>query len=138
MLPITKVDTSSLTNAEFFVQKTQNLVLMTTRIALQTLILNHSKSARDFYDGIIQPKLNEITELDERSQTFFSKMMAPVTSGFDALPGMENGFHRFQTELGIPNIKAKYLEAIALDPIKALIIELDDRNPSIIDDVNAS
>jgi len=136
MSSITAVGTpTTVTNREFFVNKANQLVLDTTRIALATLISHSRTSARDFYNRVIEPKQNEINGLDERTKAFFQKMMPPVTQGFSALNMFDESFSTYEGILDVPNMKARYLEAVALNPIKNLMTELDERSPTIVDDV---
>ncbi len=137
-MSITSVSHSPSLNQQVFATKAQHTVLAV--ITDLITVLTHSSSMKwpDFKATHIDPKQQQLSALDQRTNDFFRKMMNAIYPAVDAIPTLKNSFQIFGMASQDPDIGTKLVEGIALPHVKAMMAELDAIQASIVDDVNAS
>lgn len=83
----------------------------------------------------ITPKLAPLSDIDERTNKFFQKLMEPINLSLNAIPSVSNGFAMLASFTNDPEIRDKVVKGVAFPFIKELMIDLDNIKTSIVDDM---
>jgi len=125
-------------NQKAFVQKAQQTVNRVVQELLTTMVECSGMEVSKFVATRIDPELKALSEIDARTNTFFTKMMDAINPEIDASAQLQTFFQVFSFITQDAQIRQKLVGVIALPHIKTMVTELDAINPSIVNDVNLS
>ena len=99
--------------------------------------MNEKSDPKLFVETFITPKQAALTQLDERTNKFFQKVMTPVNAGITQLPSLPPFFQKLGEYPAIndPDIGNKLVRGIALPHVKNLMVEFDRESPTIVNDL---